>query len=109
MKKLYQYRYYGNSSQNFPPDLDATLMSSGELLRNKGVITHLGLQASPETAFYLNHSDNPIFVGKTGIFEIDVEGYGVITSIAFTEDTLNHVHEGDGILIDIIYEGGTFA
>lgn len=109
MKKLYQYRYYGESDRNFPSNLNSIIMANGELLRNKGMITHLGLQASPETTFFLNKGTNPIQVGKTGIFEIDVTNYGLITSISFSQDTLDHVHEGDGIIIDIIYEGGTFS
>lgn len=84
-------------------------MINGELFRNKGIITHLGVQASPGTTFFLNKEKNPIQIGKTGIFEIDVNGYGLITSISFGEETLAHVHEGDGIIIDIIYEGGTFS
>lgn len=109
MKKMYQYRYYGDSEKNYPSDLNSIMMASGEIFRNKGIITHLGLQASPETTFFLNRSDNPIQVGKTGIFELDVDGYGLISSIAFSTDTLEHVHEGDGIVIDIIYEGGTYS
>lgn len=84
-------------------------MMNGELFRNKGMITHLGLQATPGTTFFLNKERNPIQIGKTGIFEIDVDGYGLITSISFGEETLSKVHEGDGIIIDIIYEGGTFS
>lgn len=109
MKKIYQYRYYGDSKKNYPQDLNATQMANGEIfsLTGKGSITHLGLQASPGTTFYLNRCDNPIQIGKTGIYEIDVSGYGYITSIMFTDDTLANVNEDDGIIIDIVYEGGT--
>lgn len=109
MKKIYQYRYYGNSSKNYPKSLNAVQLTNGEIFNqtSKGSITHLGLQASPGTTFFLNRCDNPIQIGKTGIYEIDVTGYGYITSIMFSDDTLALVNEDNGIIIDIVYEGGT--
>lgn len=108
MKKMYQYRYYGQSDNNNPKDLSAADLQNGEIFRSKNCITHLGIQASPGTVFFLNRAtENPIAIGKTGIYELDVSGYGYISSIIFTDVTLNKVNEENGIIIDIIYEGGT--
>lgn len=109
MKKIYQYRYYGNSTKNYPNTLTSSQLTNGEIFTHsgKGSITHLGIQASPGTTFFLNRSNNPIQIGKTGIYEIDVNGYGYITSIIFSDETLARVNEDNGIIIDILYEGGT--
>lgn len=111
MKKIYQYRFYGDSDKNYPSDLTSALLLSGDIFSQTGKssITHLGIQASPGTTFFLNRCDNPIQVGKTGIYEIDVSGYGFITSIIFAQSTLDITNEDNGIIMDIIYEGGTFA
>lgn len=107
MKKMYQFRYYGSSSKNYPLDLNQNMMSNHTLFRGKSSITHLGIQAAPGTTFFLNKEINPIQIGKTGIFELDVSGYGYITHIAFAESTLDLVNEDNGIIIDILYEGGS--
>ena len=109
MKKIFQYRYYGDSPKTYPKTLNAAQLTNGEIFSQtgKGSITHLGLQAAPGTTFFLNRCDNPIQIGKTGIYEIDVAGYGFITSIIFADTTLQRVTEDNGIIIDIVYEGGT--
>jgi hypothetical protein len=45
MKKIYQYRFYGNSDKNYPSDLSSTLLISGDVFSQtgKGSITHLGI------------------------------------------------------------------
>lgn len=110
MKKIFQYRFYGNSQKNYPKDLKREDLISGDIFTKTGKnsVTHLGIQASPGTTFFLNRCDNPISIGKTGIYELDVTGYGYITSIIFTETSLGVVNEDNGIIIDLIYEGGTF-
>jgi hypothetical protein len=108
MKKMYQYRFYGNSPNNNPQNLTSYDLQNGEIFRAKGCITHLGIQASPGTVFFLNRAlDNPIAIGKTGIYELDVSGYGYISSIIFSDVTLSKVNEENGIIIDILYEGGS--
>lgn len=107
MKKMYQFRFYGNSTKNYPQGLSVSSMKDGELFRSKGAITHLGIQAAPGTTFFLNNGLNPIQVGKTGIYEINISGYGYITSLSFSEETLASVNEDNGIIIDILYEGGS--
>jgi hypothetical protein len=104
---MYQFRYYGTSSKNYPSNLTPTIMSNHKLFQGKNAITHLGIQAAPGTMFFLNQEINPIQIGKTGIFELDVSGYGYITHLAFAEKTLDLVNEDNGIIIDILYEGGS--
>lgn len=45
MKKIYQYRFYGESKKNYPEDLTKELLLSGDVFSQtgKGSITHLGI------------------------------------------------------------------
>lgn len=109
-----QFRYYGvNDKNNYPP---ATVIPSlynrligGTLLRDYGLVSHLGIQGIPGTEFYLNGDEHPIYIGDTGIYEIDLEDKGQINYIRFTEEALNRYEIDDSdevrLLIDIIYEG----
>jgi hypothetical protein len=45
MKKIYQYRFYGDSDKNYPSDLTSALLLSGDIFSQTGKssITHLGI------------------------------------------------------------------
>ena len=80
----------------------------GNIFQEYSAITQLGLQGRPGTVFYLNDSQYPIVIGETGIYEIDLEGYGQIFRIKFESSSLKWYDEdgkGDRLLIDIIFEG----
>jgi hypothetical protein len=47
-------------------------------------VTQLGIQASPGTIFTLNNGTD-IQIGKTGIYELDLEGLTYLTNLVFTE------------------------
>lgn len=107
MKQIKQFRYYGSmSNRNYPSDMSYGDLRVGNIFKNLGVVTHLGIQAAPGTLFYLNNSQHPIRVGSTGIYELDLEGMGQISAIRFDQATLDLIEEGtNGLLIDIVYEG----
>ena len=57
---------------------------------------------------YRSETENSIFIGETGIYEIDLEGYGQIFSIQFDGPSLewyDNEGKGDRLLIDIVFEG----
>lgn len=90
-KQVKQFVYYGNENMN-----EITNMN----------IVQLGVQGLPGTKFYLNGGSNPIIIGNSGIYEINVEGMGVITSIAIDDDS-KELYDNNGtacLIIDIIYE-----
>ena len=96
------------SENNYPSSLTFAQLVSGNIFRDLGVVTHLGIQATPGTLFYLNNSKNPISVGTTGIYELDLEGLGQIFAIQFNRESLNYLDEIEprqSILIDVVYEG----
>lgn len=114
-----QFRYYGKTDKRNYPTIGPNPISyynkliSGNIFENYGVISKIGIQCRPGIHFYLNGSVYPIEIGETGIYELDLEGYGQIASIRFAEssDTLTGIDEfGEGenydkLLIDIVYEG----
>lgn len=121
MKYIKQFRYYGTNSPNNYPEINDyySNLTSGNIFRSYGAISQLGVQAPPGTKFYLNNSLYNITVGATGIFELDLEGYGRITSIRFDRDSIsnaalgyddetlesNDPNDPTHIMIDIVYEG----
>lgn len=107
MKQVKQFRYYGSmSDKNYPRDLSYGTLRTGNIFRNLGVVTHLGIQATPGTQFYLNNSQNPICVGSTGIYELNLEGLGQIFAIKFDQASLDLVDlSHDGLFIDVVFEG----
>ena len=66
-----------------------------------GEVTQLGIQALPETMFYLNGFDeNPLRVGCTGIYELDLEGLTTLTELKFATASLN---KAQTIIVDVVY------
>ena len=116
MKYIAQFRYYGcgnRKSQNYPDTYSSataylTALVSGNIFQNYGQITKLGIQCRPGTRFSLNGSEYYITIGETGIYEIDLEGYGQIFQIQFNAEDLrvfDNANVTDRLLIDIVYEG----
>lgn len=106
MKKVKQFRFYGDgNASNFPSNLTKATLLSGNLF-DKIAISQLGIQGRPNTCFYLNDSVYPILLGETGIYELDLQDRGTITSIAFVDnDAFKKYDNGkDRILIDIVFE-----
>lgn len=115
-KRVMQFRYYSdNDSKNQPmyTNEDAQRSISKITLRNGKIfsdyknITQLGIQTLPGTKFYLNDGINPIIVGSTGIYELDLVGVTTITKLTFNEDSLKTIENLPNayLIIDIIYEG----
>lgn len=107
MKLIKQFRYYGEGdSRNYPTNLSREELVYQNIFNGHGSITQLGIQGQPNTTVFLNGQDFPIVLGETGIYEIDLQNYGYINSIRFTEESLaRYTGAQDRLLIDIIYEG----
>lgn len=112
MKKIMQFRYRGEGSKNNFPNYkyyeDALI--NGNIFKDYGFISQLGIQGPVGLRFYLNSNTNPIMIGETGIYELDLENVGRITSIQFDANDLSKFYtkelQSDQLLIDIVYEGG---
>ena len=111
MKRIMQFRYRGeNHADNFPKyDYYTDKLSLGNIFQDYGFVSKLGIQGPVGLKFYLNFSPNPITIGETGIYELDLEGIGRISAIQFNRTDLENFYThnplNDKILIDIVYEG----
>lgn len=118
-KKIKQFRYYGDdSAKNQPTQVainnqnkNVTFLDyvNGNVFASYYPIVQLGIQALPGTKFYLNNSQEPIIMGYTGIYELDLEGSIEITKITFDRYSLDLINSlNDAVLlVDIIYDDGT--
>lgn len=106
MKSVKQFRYYGIDDENNYPSkvVNYTQLRRGNIFKDSGVISQLGIQGKPGTKFFLNGGSHSITIGDTGIFELDLKGKGFISAIRFDGDSLDSYEDNDRLLIDIVYE-----
>lgn len=107
-KRVMQFRYYDqtNANKNTPNKMTANTLINGHIFQKYLPIYHLGIQTMPGTQFYLNYGSNPIMVGSTGIYELDLEGLTEITSLKFTKDSITTITNTPGayLIVDLVYE-----
>lgn len=106
-----QIRYYGdnknNNDKNQPLNLTGNRLRSGSAFKEYTPIKQLGIQTLPGVKFYLNNSIEPIIVGSTGIFELNVENMTEITALSFDGTSIQMINETPStsyIIVDILYE-----
>ena len=113
MKKIYQYRYYGEDNDNNTTKYDtgakigySDLVSGTFLDPNKTPIVQLGIQSVPGGEFLINGSGDSIILGSTGIYELELGAEAEITSIKVMPATVKLVNDNANayLLIDIMYE-----
>jgi hypothetical protein len=106
---IQQFRFFSvNSPKNYNIS-DVKDLVTGNFLRTNGFnissIIQLGIQALPGTRFYLNNLTEPIIIGETGIFELELDGVTEISKIQFDCASLNTISKNVNacLIIDIIY------
>lgn len=110
MRNIQQFRFFGdNSPNNYPEGLDTNALVSGAIFNDYTPITQIGIQSLPGTIFYLNNSEtcsNPIMLGYSGIYELNLEGIAEINTLCFNLASLATISQvrGASLIIDIVYE-----
>lgn len=120
--KVKQFRYYNDKSsevseskRNQPTTLNGTttLITSqhyvnGDVFGKNFPVTQLGIQALPGTKFYLNEAVDPVIIGATGIYELDLTNGIQISKISFAYDSMENIKNNDNafLIVDIIYDDG---
>lgn len=106
-----QFRYYGKeNSGNQPEGISTGALASGGIFfdSDEGVqsIVQLGIQTFPGMKFYINDGLEPIIVGSTGIYELELSGLTDITSLNFDRTSLQRINDINGayLIVDAIYE-----
>lgn len=110
-KQVRQFRYYNQNNtqnKNYPADLSLRHLVSGSAFSECPHILQLGIQSLPGTKFYLNNSNNPVIIGTTGIYELDLNGLSEITALSFDQKSVQAVSMNNNayLIIDVIYEDG---
>ena len=120
--KVKQFRYYNDKSsevseskRNQPATLDGTTTlitsehyANGDVFGKYFPVTQLGIQALPGTKFYLNEAVDPVIIGATGIYELDLTNGIQISKIAFDRKSMEIIKNNDNafLIVDIIYDDG---
>ena len=110
-RKVQQIRYYGDhksdSNKNQPANLTGNRLRSGSVFSQYTPMKQIGIQTMPGVKFYLNNSIEPIIIGSTGIYELNVENLTEITALSFDTTSINMINETPStsyIIVDILYE-----
>ena len=72
-------------------------------------IQQLGIQTLPGTKFYLNQSIDPIIIGGTGIFELDLRNTtAILSSLRFDKNSMINIAKNPNgfLIIDMVYSVG---
>ena len=120
--RIKQFRYYNDTadgvSKNQPAQvigedgglIDTTYQHyvSGLVFGDNFPVLQLGIQALPGTKFKLNNATDPIIIGLTGIYELDLVGQTEITAIQFDADSMVNINNNNNayLIVDIIYDDG---
>ena len=110
-RKVYQVRYYGDNKvdkeKNQPAGLTGNRLRSGSVFSGYTPMKQIGIQSMPGVKFYLNNSIEPIVIGSTGIYELNVENMTEITALSFDTTSINMINQTPStsyIIVDILYE-----
>ena len=108
-KYVNQIRYYGDgNSKNSARNVTLQTLQSGSIFHNTFPIVQLGVQTLPGMKIYINNHTNPVIVGQTGIYELNVDGMSYITDLRFDGSTLKIIDDSKSnayLIIDYLYEG----
>ena len=105
-RKIRQFRFYGNGdSRNVPGGALVKDYQTGEVFAGVFPIAQLGIQGPPGTKFYLNGSVNPITIGYSGIYDLDIKNGSRVTGLEFDKTTLERItpETSNYLIVDILY------
>lgn len=95
-KVVGQVRFYGEKDpRNFPKDLTLIEVQTGRCFTNYYPIVQLGVQTLPGTKMYLNKDSQPVIVGVTGVYELNIDGLSYINSLCFDRTSLQLIDNKD--------------
>lgn len=114
-KQVKQFRFYSNDlseiEKNSPTNINMESLVSGDIFASYMPISKIGIQSIPGTEFYLNNSNDPIIIGHTGIFELDLSDQIEIIALRFDARSIQFISENINayLIIDVVCEGGNIA
>jgi hypothetical protein len=121
-KRIKQYRYYNEANNGVTKNQPSKVQDesgemqdtsykhyvSGLVFGSYFPVLQLGIQALPGTKFYLNNAVDPIVIGLTGIWEVDLDGQTEITAIQIDNQSIQNIANNPNayLIIDVIYDDG---
>lgn len=105
-KRVKQFRYNPKDLEDLETPTSAyKTLTSGEAFKDCPSIIQLGIQALPGTKFFVNGNYNPVTVGSSGIYELDLNGIAEITKLYFSGQSIQNLkNSSTNLIIDILYE-----
>ena len=82
-------------------------LNNGDAFQAYLPLSQLGVRALPGTKFYVNGNENPVIIGFTGMFEMDLDS-AAINSLSFDIDSLRRIERDDSayLVVDMLGLGG---
>lgn len=108
-RKVKQIRYYGDNNAQNSEGVRFNSLTGGDAFSKYMPVLQLGVQALPGTRFFLNGDNkNPIIIGGTGIYELDLNGEAEINSLQFAAASVNAIRNNNNayLIVDMIYDNG---
>ena len=111
-KVVKQYRFYNKNDtiRNQPSNVTKEQFVNGLVFESPSCypILQLGIQALPGTKFYINSGLEPIVVGFTGIYELDLDGQTEIVKLTFNKTSMERIEENSNgyLIVDVLYDDG---
>lgn len=107
-KKFKQIIYCNPTSTINTAGITKNNLVDGSAFSDYCPLTQLGVRALPGTKFYINGNNNPVIIGFTGMFELDLSAGGSITSLTFDPNTLREIEQNDSayLVVDMLGLGG---
>ena len=107
-KQIAQLRYYSeNNPNNWPLNYSWTAYCTATTFKkNYTSISQIGIQTLPGTKIYLNNGHEPIIIGATGIFELDVSNTtATISSVRIDQESMQTIKDNElgYLIIDLVY------
>ena len=110
-----QYRWFSDKSKLNSGDSNMVIKqpdgvvdySFKSYFENK-IIKQLSIQTMPGVKFFLNEYKEPVMVGATGIFELDITAGTEIYFLRFHSKSIEAIERLDNayVIVDIVYEEG---
>lgn len=110
-KNVKQFRFYENNTNsvhNQPTGIEQSAYVSGSVFSECQNIIQLGIQALPGTKFRINEGIEPVIIGRTGIYELELDNEVVISTLQFDNDSLTNISNNPNayLIVDVIYDNG---
>jgi len=108
-----QYRFYNkdDTTRNQPSGVTKEQFVNGLVFDAPSCypILQLGIQALPGTKFYLNSGIDPVVVGFTGIYELDLDSQAEIVKLTFSRASMDTIEDNPNgyLIVDVLYDDGT--